>query len=431
MSLAGGDRSEMMRMYEPFEHKPEGCRLLSASTSPEPISIGMRPTLNPTELTSASIKKVGEMGHWLMSNLGFAPTTESATNTMDMPGQSPGIENMPGIDQTPDPAKVRIYWCDFSETKIDWQEGTIDEFHSSKRPEWSKQRWVNVDGLHPYAVNQLRKKYHFHTLAAEDVMRTSQRPKVEVFDNYIFTVVRMIRLEGTELKQEQVSMFLFEKTILTFQEMPGDVWGPIRDRLKRGGARLRTVGVDYLFYALLDAVVDHFFPILESYGQRLEELEEMVLDDPGPAVQRSIHGVKRELSILRRVMWPLREVANELHRSESKIIKSEVRTFLRDVYDHALQIIEVVEMHREQAGSLNDLYMSAVGNRMNEIMKVLTIMASFFIPITFVAGVYGMNFEYIPELGWHYSYFVFWGVCVSIVFCLGIYFWRRGWIGRK
>ena len=226
-------------------------------------------------------------------------------------------------------------------------------------------------------------------------------------------------------------MFLFEKTILTFQEVPGDVWGPIRERLKRNGARLRTLGVDYLFYALLDAVVDHFFPILESYGQRLEELEELVLNDPGPAVQRGIYGVKRELSILRRVMWPLREVANELHRSDSPMIKAEVRTYLRDVYDHALQIIEVVEMHREQAGSLNDLYMSAVGNRMNEIMKVLTIMASFFIPITFVAGVYGMNFKHIPELGWHYSYFVFWGLCLSISIGLAVFFWRKGWIGRR
>ena len=395
------------------------------------LSEGMRPPLNPTELTTASIKKVGQMGHWLMSSLGFASLAQTTGSSVSSPGASPGIENMAGIDEAPDPERVRVYWADYNETRIEWNEGTIDEFHAHKRPEWSKQRWVNIDGLHPYAVNLLRQKYHFHILAAEDVMRTSQRPKVEAFDNYLFTVARMMRLEGTELKQEQVSIFLFEKTILTFQEFPGDVWGPIRERLKRNGSRVRTLGVDYLFYALLDAVVDHFFPILESYGQRLEELEELVLDDPGPSVQRAIHGVKRELSILRRVMWPLREVANELHRTESPIIESEVRTYLRDVYDHALQIIEVVEMHREQAASLNDLYMSAVGNRMNEIMKVLTIMASFFIPITFVAGVYGMNFDHIPELGWHYSYFVFWGVCVSISVSLGVYFWRKGWIGGK
>jgi magnesium transporter len=391
----------------------------------------MRPPLHPTVITTASIKKVGQMGQWLMSSLGFSTASAAKDLIPNRPGESPGIDHMAGIDVAPDPQSVRVRWCDFSAQRIEWHEDTVDGFHAAKRPEWAEHRWINIDGLHPYAVNLLRHKYHFHTLAAEDVMRTSQRPKVETFDNYLFTVVRMMRLEGAELKQEQVSMFLFEKTILTFQETPGDVWDPIRERLKRSGARLRTVGVDYLYYALLDAVVDHFFPILESYGQRLEELEDLVLDDPAPDVQRAIHGVKRELSILRRVMWPLREVAQELQRNDTELIEPEVRTFLRDVYDHALQIIEVVEMHREQAGSLNDLYMSAVGNQMNEIMKVLTIMASFFIPITFVAGVYGMNFEYIPELSWHFSYFVFWGVCTSIVAALGFYFWRRGWIGRR
>lgn len=387
-------------------------------------------TTDSLKLTADSLKKVGAASRWLMSNLGFAGSTEASGAATVTPGESPGIESMPGVDEAPAPEAVKVQWTDFTTDKIEWREGTLEEFVGSKRPSWSTHRWVNVTGLHPYAVNQLRQKYHFHTLAAEDVMRTSQRPKVELFDHYIFSVVRMMRMEGTQLMQEQVSMFLFEKTILTFQESPGDVWGPIRDRLKRGGGRLRNYPPAYLFYTLLDAVVDHFFPILESYGQRLEDLEDLVLGDPGPAVQQAIHGTKRELSILRRVMWPLREVANELHRSETKLIDPETRTFVRDVYDHALQIIEIVEMHREQAGSLNDLYMSAVGNRMNEIMKVLTIMASFFIPITFVAGVYGMNFEHIPELGWHYSYFVFWGVCVTIVIGLGIFFWRKGWIGR-
>jgi len=388
-------------------------------------------TTDSLKLTADSIKKVGAASRWLMSNLGFAASTESAPSAPIKPGEAPGIESMPGVDTAPEPDVVRVQWTDYAEERIEWQEGSLTDFLASPRPAWSTHRWVNVTGLHPYAVNQLRQKYQFHTLVAEDVMRTSQRPKVESFDHYIFSVVRMMRMEESQLVQEQVSMFLFEKTILTFQETPGDVWGPIRERLNRGGGRLRKYPPAYLFYALLDAVVDHFFPILESYGQQLEELEDLVLDDPGPAVQRAIHGTKRELSILRRVMWPLREVAHELQRSENQLLAGEVQAFFRDVYDHALQIIEVVEMHREQAASLNDLYMSAVGNRMNEIMKVLTIMASFFIPITFVAGVYGMNFEHIPELGWHYSYFVFWGVCTTIVVALGVYFWRRGWIGRK
>ena len=292
------------------------------------------PHLSPVKLTADSLKKVGAASQWLMSSLGFAPSTEQSPTAVVQPGESPGIENMEGVDVAPAPDAVRIQWCDYSEEKLEWHEGELDAFCASRRPAWAGHRWVNVTGLHPYAVNQLRQKYQFHTLAAEDVMRTSQRPKTEVFDHYIFTVVRMMRMEGEQLVQEQVSMFLFEKTTITFQELPGDVWGPIRERLNRGGARLRTYPISYLFYAQLDAVVD-------------------------------------------------------------------------------------------------DLYMSAVGNRMNEIMKVLTIMASFFIPITFVAGVYGMNFEHIPELGWHYSYYVFWGVCISIVSGLGIYFWRRGWIGKR
>lgn len=389
------------------------------------------PRETPSKLLVNPLKGVGDLGRRLMSNLTMgSPFGGTASKTV-RPGASPGIESMEGIDEPPSADTVRIYWVDYGEERIEWKEGTADEFHASQRPEWSKSRWVNVDGLHPYVVNQLRKKYQFHTLAAEDVLRTSQRPKVEAFEHYLFTVLRMMRLEGDSLKQEQVSLFLFEKTVLTFQEIPGDVWGPIRERLNRSGSRLRTCNVSYLFYALLDAVVDHFFPILETYGNRLEVLEDEVMDDPGPAVQQAIHGVKRELAVLRRVLWPLREVANELHRTELQWISAEVRTFLRDVYDHTLQIIEIVEMHREQAAGLNDLYMSAVGNRMNEIMKVLTIMASFFIPITFVAGVYGMNFDHIPELSWHYSYFVFWGVCLSIVGGLGVYFVRRGWIGKK
>lgn len=377
------------------------------------------------------LKGVGKLGRWLISNLHAPNPFASASSPKASPGAPPGIEYMAGVDEPPDPTVVRVYWVDYNEDRIEWNEGTADEFHASKRPEWSKARWVNVDGLHPYVINQLRKKYQFHTLTAEDILRTSQRPKMELYNNHVFTVVRMMRMDGEDLKQEQVSMLLYERTVITFQEIPGDVWGPIRERLKRAGSRLRTLNTSYLFYALLDAVVDHFYPILESYGLRLEALEDEVLDDPGPSVQKSVHGVKRELSILRRVMWPLREVANELQRAETPLVDPEVRTFLRDVYDHALQIIEIVEMHREQAGSLNDLYMSAVSNRMNEIMKVLTIMASFFIPITFVAGVYGMNFEHIPELAWKYSYAGFWMVCLSISTGLAFYFWRKGWVGRK
>jgi magnesium transporter len=189
--------------------------------------------------------------------------------------------------------------------------------------------------------------------------------------------------------------------------------------------------ITYLLYALLDAVVDHCFPILESYGELLDQLETEILENPGPRVQQKLLAIKRDLALLRRVLWPLREVVNHLQRDETEEIPREVKAFMRDVYDHAVQVMDIVETYREMAGGLNDLYMSSVGNRMNEIMKVLTIMASFFIPITFVAGVYGMNFEYIPELGWKYSYAVFWAICASVVGVLLLYFRRKGWLGGK
>ncbi len=209
------------------------------------------------------------------------------------------------------------------------------------------------------------------------------------------------------------------------------MWEPIRQRLNLPTARLRAGGMSYLLYAMLDAIVDHSFPILEHYGDQLEALENVVIDSPTPQVLQQVHAIKRDLALLRRVLWPMRDVVDQLCRDEQSCMTRDVRPYMRDVYEHAVQVIDIVETYREMAGGLSDMYMSAVSNRMNEIMKVLTIMASFFIPITFIAGVYGMNFEHIPELAWPYSYLVFWGVCVAVVAGLLIYFWRKGWIGRR
>lgn len=346
-------------------------------------------------------------------------------------GARPGIESFAGIDQPPAPGTVRLQWYDYDAQGITLHESDdVDAVVRAPRRE-GVVRWINVDGLHPYVVNRLREVHGFHTLAAEDVLRTSQRPKLDAFDNSLFVVARMLTLQEGSLHHEQVSCFLFADTLITFQEQPGDVWDPIRQRLQPPGSRLRSLGPAYLLYALLDAVVDQAFPILEHYGDQLEELEGVVVEDPQPGIQRDIHRIKRELAVLRRVLWPMREVVNGLCRDDSDMIPDSVKTFIRDVYDHAIQVMEMVESYREQAGGLNDLYMSAVSNRMNEIMKVLTIMASVFIPITFFAGVYGMNFEYLPELKWHYSYAVFWGVCLGVVAGLLWFFRRRGWIGRR
>jgi len=374
-----------------------------------------------------------KLGKWLAAGLHLPGKHDRKhTSKAAAPGTRPGIESFESIDQPPAPEVIRIQWHDYGPGSVVFEEsGDLEKLCNAKRPEGSSVRWINVDGLHPYVVNRLRQSYGIHTLAAEDVLRTSQRPKLEAFENHLFIVVRMLTMHEGVLRQEQVSIFLFKDTLITFQESIGDVWDPIRQRLQKNNSRLRSMGPSYLLYALLDAVVDHTFPILETYGELLEELESAVIDDPNPDIQRRIHRIKRELVALRRVLWPLREVVNELHREDMEEIPAEVRTFMRDVYDHAVQVMEIIETYREQAGGLNDLYMSAVSNRMNEIMKVLTIMASCFIPITFVAGVYGMNFEHIPELGWKYGYPSFWIVCIAVITGLLIFFRRKGWLGGK
>ncbi|MCF7760011.1 MAG: magnesium/cobalt transporter CorA [Cephaloticoccus sp.] len=394
----------------------------------------IRPEAQNGEEKSRVEKKQGKgLTRQLAAGLSFSMAAMRKEGSVKAPpGSIPGIESFGPMDQPPAPDAVRLQWYDYGVNAVSFEaEGDLETMCSSERPADTLVRWINVDGLNPYVVNRLRQAYGIHTLAAEDVLRTSQRPKLEIFPNHLFVVVRMLTLRDGVMHQEQVSIFLFKDTLITFQETKGDVWDPIRQRLQKKGSRLRSMGPAYLLYALLDAVVDHSFPLLESYGEMLEELEAAVINDPQPVIQRQIHRIKRELVVLRRVLWPLREVVNELHRNDTEEIPAEVKTFMRDVYDHAVQVMEIIETYREQAGGLNDLYMSAVANRMNEIMKVLTIMASFFIPITFVAGVYGMNFEHIPELPWKYGYVGFWAVCVSIFTVLFVFFRRKGWLGGK
>ncbi|MCC6416390.1 MAG: magnesium/cobalt transporter CorA [Opitutaceae bacterium] len=388
---------------------------------PEPAEGGRR----ASEHAKRPLKKLVGSAH--------APASHRKRKaTSAAPGTRPGIESFEGINQPPGSGAVRLQWYDYDAGKFSFAESDeVEKLCASPRPEGTAVRWINIDGLHPYVVNRLRQAYDIHTLAAEDVLRTSQRPKMEEFEHHLFIVVRMLTLQEGELQQEQVSIFLFKDTLITFQEAKGDVWDPIRQRLEKNGSRLRGMGVAYLLYALLDAVVDHSFPILEAYGEMLEELEMAVIDNPKPDIQRRIHRIKRELLVLRRVLWPLRDVVNTLHRDDTHEIPEQVKAFMRDVYDHSVQVMEIIESYRDQAVGLNDLYMSAMSNRMNEIMKVLTIMATFFIPLTFVAGVYGMNFEHMPELTWKYSYGLFWLVCVGICGGLLYFFRKRGWIGNK
>lgn len=348
-----------------------------------------------------------------------------------MPGSSPGIESAAEVATPPPPGVVRIHCDDYSPKSLNsFEVMDLDAFLDEPRPEDVAVRWIHFDGLHPHVIDSVRRHFGLHTLAAEDVLRTPQRPKVESYDDHLFIVMRMLSLDGNRLDHQQISIFLYEGLLITFQERADDIWDPIRVRLANEPSRLRQQDASYLLYALLDALVDHSFPVLEQYGDHLEDLEEAVVENATPAIQREIHTVKRELGLLRRIIWPTREVIGFLQREEATAISAFAKTYMRDVHDHSMQVLDVVETYREMAAGLNDLYMSAVSNRMNEVMKVLTLMASFFIPITFFAGVYGMNFEYIPELSWRFSYAFFWGGCFSIVASLAIFFWRKGWIGR-
>lgn len=346
------------------------------------------------------------------------------------PGAKPGIEDFLEQEEAHGPVSVIITCIDYgpthlSRTKVD----DIDSFLKEPRKENTKVRWLNIDGLSAAVVHKLQEHFGFHLLAAEDVLNVYQRPKCEDYDSHLFLVTRQMTLLENKLINEQISMFLFGDTLITFQEMPGDVFDPVRERLNRESSRFRQAGTDYLLYTLLDSLVDHLFPLCERYGNAMEDLEESITRNPQPVAQQALFAMKRDLSSLKRQLWPTREMLLTLERQDCDLVTDATKTFLRDVYDHCIQALEVIESYRETASGLNDLYHTSVANKMNEVMKVLTIMASFFIPITFVAGVYGMNFEHIPELGFEYSYYIFWGVCFSITIGLFVFFKRKGWIG--
>lgn len=291
--------------------------------------------------------------------------------------------------------------------------------------------WLNVDGIHDATViARIGQHFNVHALTMEDILHTNQRPKHEIFEHYIYIVLQMLErgAEANRISSEQVSLILTQKTLISFQESVGDVFEPVRDRLNKGRGRIRSSPGDYLAYALIDAIVDHYFVILESIGTHIEELEEETIEDPKTDVLEHIHEMKREVIYLRKQVWPLREVIAGLSRQETPLITDSTALFLRDVYDHTIQVIETIESYRDLLSSLIDLYLSNVSNRMNEVMKMLTLIATIFIPITFIAGVYGMNFKYMPELEWRWAYGAVWGVMLAIAVGLVVFFKKRRWL---
>jgi magnesium transporter len=348
-------------------------------------------------------------------------------------GASPGIEHyLNAENQAHLSSTVSITVIDYGSGNYEAATFTnAEEALAHPKPANPHVRWINIDGLNPKAIDSICRAYEIHTLSAEDTLNTFQRPKLEIFDDYLQVVSRQVHVIGNQLRNEQISYFLLSDTLITFQEEVGDVFDPVRKRLQKLTGRFYTYKADYLLYALLDSTIDHIFPLLEGYGTALEELEIEIMENPHQSSQQRLFSMKRDLSQHRRALWPIREVIDHLNREEIDLINEDLRTYLRDVHDHTIQIIDILESYRDTASGLNDLYQSAMGNKMNETMKVLTIMASFFIPITFLAGVYGMNFEYIPELGSRYAYPIFWGVCILTTAVLAFFFWYNGWIGNR
>ncbi len=288
--------------------------------------------------------------------------------------------------------------------------------------------WINVDGLASKdIIERFGKLFGLHALALEDVLNPYQRPKAEEYDSVSFIVTHMVRIENGRLVIEQLNMFLGRNFILTFQDKPGDCFGPIRDRIRKGAGRLiRTGGADYLAYALLDAVVDSYFPVLEQYGEWIDRLEDEVIGQANRKTIERIHHIRRKLSRMRHAVWPMREAIN--HFARLPCVTESTRLYVRDCHDHLIQILDLLEADGERASSLVEVYLSSVSNRLNEVMKVLTIITTIFIPLSFIAGIYGMNFDHMPELHWRYGYPAVLALMAAIAIALVIYFHRRGWI---
>ena len=346
----------------------------------------------------------------------------------DLPGSEPGtlwIEE----DATPSQLVLIDYDSKHAVRKVN-----IDPFKCEHYLSSESASWLDVQGLGSESIlKQIGQIFKLHPLLLEDVVNVPQRPKVEDYNEQLIIIVHLVEPKPEEdgFYSEQISFVLGKKYLLTFQEEPNhDCFNPVRDRLKNNKGKIRTSGVDYLTYLLLDTIIDSFFPVLEDYGERIEELENEVVFNPTRHTLEKIYKIRRELLALRRAIWPQQSVITTLMRSGSNLVSSDVEIYFRDCYDHVIQLLDIVESYRELSSSLMDVYLSSMSNKMNEVMKVLTIVSTIFIPLSFIAGVYGMNFEYMPELKWKWGYFLSLGIMGTVALGLIIFFWRSGWLQR-
>lgn len=328
--------------------------------------------------------------------------------------------------------RAKISLIDYS--KNSYQEKTIKSisecFPFKNKPTVT---WINVDGLQQkQALEQLGKCYGFHHLVIEDIYHTRQRPKVEDYEEYFYIVLRMVYYQNNNINQlssEQISLVLSSKYVISFQEgIRGDVFDPVRKRIKSGKNRIVNFGTDYLTYSLIDAIVDNYFTVIEKLGDKIEDLEEELLTEPTPETLKNIDNLKRIIIDLRRSIWPLREVISRMQREDSPLIKDSTKVYLRDVYDHTVLVIENIETLRDILAGMIEIYLSSISNKMNEIMKVLTIISTIFIPLTFVVGLYGMNFDFMPELRSPWGYPAVLLIMASVAIGMLFYFKKKKWL---
>lgn len=325
-------------------------------------------------------------------------------------------------------APIKITLIEFNETEFIEEEFT-DAMECFSHVKSNMVKWINVEGVHNTAfIEEIGRFYGLHPLTLEDIVHVDQRPKFEDYEDYVLTIMKMITYDD-EVHAEQLSLVLFKGTVISFQEPSGgDAFDIIRTRLRQNKGRVRKLKADYLFYALMDAVVDWYFIAIEKIGDKLEVIEEEIVENPTRESLVQLYNLKREVIYLRKQVWPLRDMISNLLRTENDLISDNTQIFFRDLQDHTARIIDTVETYRDLLGGIMDIHISTNANKMNEVMKVLTIMSTIFIPVTFIAGVYGMNFENMPELHSRYGYYITWAIMLVIIVGLVIYFRKRKWL---
>lgn len=342
-------------------------------------------------------------------------------------GMSPGTPVFIGEKRLD---KVRIDVLDYSEKAVEQrQDVATDSLLPLPSPEGVT--WISVKGVHDAApITALGKTFGIHLLTLEDIVNTAQRPKIEEYADYVFIALKTMSYNDAEkaLEIEHISLIFGENFVISFQEGEGDVFGKIRERILVAKSRVRSMHADYLAYALMDAVVDQYFLVVERIGERIEEIDERLLVAPRSTDIAEIHRIKRDILHLRRAVWPLREEVGALSKTVSALVGAETKVFLRDLYDHTIQVMDIVETSRDVLGGMHDTYLTTISNKMNETMKILTMISTFFIPLTFIVGVYGMNFDNMPELRWHWGYLMIWGVMATVVWAMIWFFRSKKWL---